>query len=61
MSSEIGNGRVYHPALKPAQFPLCRHGCEGGYEQPKELFAVYLTAKKLVWLIFRLQENASWV
>jgi hypothetical protein len=30
-----------------------RHGGEGGYEQlSKESFVVYLTAKKLVWLIF---------
>jgi hypothetical protein len=40
-------------ALKPAQSAICRHGSEGGYEQPsKQSFVVYLTAKKLVKLIF---------
>jgi hypothetical protein len=46
---QIGNGGVYRPALKPAQSTLCRHGSEGGYEQPsKQSFVVHLTAKKLV-------------
>jgi hypothetical protein len=42
-------GGVYRPALRPAQSALCRHGGEGGYEQPsKQSSVVYLTAKKLV-------------
>jgi hypothetical protein len=46
---QIGNSRVYRLDLKPAQSALCRHGGEGSYEQPsKQLFVVYLTAKKLI-------------
>jgi hypothetical protein len=46
---QIGNSGVYRPNLKPAQSALCRHGGEGGYEQPsKQVFVGYLTAKKLV-------------
>lgn len=41
--------RVYHLALKPAQYALCGHEGVGGYEAPpKQLFMPYLTAKKLV-------------
>jgi hypothetical protein len=45
---QIAKGGAYRPALKPAQSVLCRHGGEGGYEQPsKQSFVAYLTGKKL--------------